>query len=236
MRKEIISILKKSEQEFHPVVPFDPPKDKLLSLDFTANNNELADDILSDTKKFISYINDKLTRADARYGIGGYAEHRTVYSMSKVFDADKPGDEPRRLHLGIDIWGKPHTKVMAPLNGIVHSFAFNNAFGDYGTTIILSHSLHGFTFYTLYGHLSLNSIKNIQEGEVVERDDVFAEFGIPAENGHWPPHLHFQVIIDMENWKGDYPGVCKYSEREKYLNNCPDPDIILRLNQYLGDR
>ena len=83
-------------------------------------------DILSDTRKFTAYINQKLIKAKALYGIGGYDEHRTVYSISKVFDADKPGEEPRRLHLGTDIWGSPYTKVMAPLDGIVHSFAFNN--------------------------------------------------------------------------------------------------------------
>jgi hypothetical protein len=49
------------------------------------------------------------------------------------------------------------------------------------------------------------------------------------ENGHWPPHLHFQLIIDMGKAKGDYPGVCKYSEREKYLDNCPDPGFILSM-------
>jgi murein DD-endopeptidase MepM/ murein hydrolase activator NlpD len=140
------------------------------------------------------------------------------------------------LHLGIDIWGKPYTKVMSPLDGIVHSFAFNNAFGDYGATIILTHNLEGQTFYTLYGHLSLNSIKNIQEGDRIKKGDVFTEFGIPFENGQWPPHLHFQLVIDMEGKKGDYPGVCKFSEREKYLANCPDPDLILQMMQYVAKR
>ena len=231
-KEEIINLLKKNQQDFHAVVPFNPSKDKLLSFDFTANNHAPTGDILSDTTKLTSYINNKLASANAKYGIGGYAEHRTVYSISKLFDADKTDGEPRRLHLGIDIWGKPYTKVMAPLNGIIHSYAFNDGFGNYGVTIILSHSLQGFTFYTLYGHLSWSSIKNIKEGDKVERGDVFAEFGIPVENGHWPPHLHFQVIIDIENWKGDYPGVCKFSEREKYLNNCPDPDLILQMMKY----
>jgi peptidoglycan LD-endopeptidase LytH len=232
-REEVIAVLKNNQQKFHQIVPFDPAKDKLLSLDFTAKNHELTENILSDTTKFTSYINNKLSAANAKYGIGGYAEHRTVYSISKLFDADKTGEEPRRLHLGIDIWGKPYTKVMAPCNGIIHSYAFNDGFGNYGVTIILSHLLQGFTFYTLYGHLSWSSIKNIKEGDKVEQGDVFAEFGIPVENGHWPPHLHFQLIIDMGNWKGDYPGVCKFSEREKYLRNCPDPDLILQMNQYL---
>lgn len=233
MDEKLIAMLKKNQTEFHPVIPFDPLKSKLLLLDFTAKNTRLSPGILSNTTAFCRYINQQLTDHTALYGIGGYAEHRTVYSISKVFDADKPGEEPRRLHLGVDIWGKPYTPVMAPLNGIVHSFAFNNAFGDYGATIILSHWLEEITFYTLYGHLSLNSIKNIQEGDRVEKGDVFAEFGIPSENGHWPPHLHFQLIIEIEGWKGDYPGVCKYSEKEKWLINSPDPDLILQLQRFI---
>jgi murein DD-endopeptidase MepM/ murein hydrolase activator NlpD len=210
---------------FHPVVPWEK-NDTLLLMDFTAANTELTDDVLTDTNRFIQYINSKLEAAAARYGIGGYNEHRTVYSRSKVFDTPDCG-EGRRLHLGTDIWGKPYTKVMAPLDGIVHSFAFNNAYGDYGATIILTHNVDGVVFHTLYGHLSLNSLKNLQEGDRIQKGDVFCEFGIPFENGQWPPHLHFQIISDMQGMKGDYPGVCRFSERDSYLANCPDADLIL---------
>jgi peptidoglycan LD-endopeptidase LytH len=242
-------LLRENADIFHLVVPFLPGKDKLLALDFTSANQELTTTILQDTKSFTQYITQQVTHAEARYGIGGYAEHRTVYSRSKLFETSQitpatgrgdlsagfseEGAEPRRLHLGTDIWGKPHTAVMAPLDGIVHSFAFNDAFGDYGATIILTHQLQGVSFYTLYGHLSLNSIKNLQGGEFIHKGDIFAEFGIPSENGQWPPHLHFQIIADLQGWKGDYPGVCKFSEKEIWLNNCPDPDLILQLNQYL---
>lgn len=228
----LINLLKQYHQQFHPVVPFHSSKDKLLPLDLTADNKDLTNDIISDVKKFTAYINQQLVNEKALYGIGGYGEHRTVYSNSKVFDADISGEEPRRLHLGTDIWGKPHTKIMSPLDGLVHSFAFNNQEGDYGATILLTHILDELTFYTLYGHLSLNSIKNIHEGDRVSKGDVIAEFGIPSENGHWPPHLHFQLISKLGDWKGDYPGVCKYSEKELFLANSPDPDFILQLNQY----
>lgn len=269
---EFRELVKKYTNGFHPVVPFDPAKDKLLLLDFTENNKELTKEMLEDTTAFTRYINTKLQSANATYGIGGYAEHRTIYSRSDLFGPPAPlspsergsnpgaegplGEEesvvsssgsvrlqnfplrgdsggPRRLHLGTDIWGKTFTKVMAPLNGIVHSFAFNNGFGNYGATIVLTHNLEGHTFHTLYGHLSLNSLKNLQEGQNVKKGDVFAEFGPPAENGQWPPHLHFQIIIDMQGLKGDYPGVCAFSEREKWLVNCPDPDLILNMNQYI---
>jgi murein DD-endopeptidase MepM/ murein hydrolase activator NlpD len=122
---------------------------------------------------------------------------------------------------------------MAPLDGIIHSFAYHDQVGNYGAMIILSHWLSGKRFYTLYGHLSLKSIKNISEGDRISKGNVFAEFGIPAENGHWPPHLHFQLIHDIGEWKGDYPGVCKVSEKEKWLANSPDSDLVLGFNRYL---
>ncbi|MBN8672635.1 MAG: peptidoglycan DD-metalloendopeptidase family protein [Chitinophagales bacterium] len=230
----IEDILKNYRHDFAPVVPFQPETDRLLQLDFTVANTELTADILNNTGKFCDYINQKLKVAAAKYGIGGYNEHRTVYSRSPVFDAERTGEEPRRLHLGTDIWGDAGTAVMAPLDSVVHSFAFNDRFGDYGTTIILSHVLEGISFYTLYGHLGLDSIMNLEEGKPIQKGEVFANFGIPEENGHWPPHLHFQVVKDLQGWKGDYPGVCKFTERETYLQNCPDPDLLLQFNQYIG--
>jgi murein DD-endopeptidase MepM/ murein hydrolase activator NlpD len=229
---DLISILNKNQVSFETPVLFDPSKDSLLLMDFTKDNRDLDDEILSDTRSFTGYILGRLEKEKARYGIGGYAEYREVYSRSRVFDGKTPGEEPRRLHLGIDIWGKPNTAVIAPLNAIVHSCAFNDQPGDYGATIILTHQLEGVTFYTLYGHLSLNSIRNCYAGERIEKGDRFAEFGIPMENGHWPPHLHFQLIRDLGDWSGDYPGVCKNSEKEKYLENSPDPDLILGMIKY----
>lgn len=73
--------------------------------------------------------------------------------------------EPRRLHLGTDIWGPAGTSVMTPLEGRVHSFAFNNQSGDYGATIILKHELAGNSFFTLYGHLALKDIEECQVGD-----------------------------------------------------------------------
>lgn len=225
--------LKPGKTIFHPIVDFIPGIDKLTRLDFTAANTLLSPDFFNSTSKFTSYINQQLQQAGAKYGIGGYGEHRTIYLRSDMFGSAKDKEEPRRLHLGIDIWGRPNVAVKSPLDGLVHSFAYNDNFGDYGGTIILTHLVNGISFHTLYGHLSLNSIKNISVGDRISKGDIFCDFGIPSENGSWPPHLHFQLILDIGNYNGDYPGVCKFSEREKYLANSPDPDIILQLNQYL---
>ena len=215
------------------VVPFRKENDTLLLLDFTESNKELSGVIVENIDLFSAYITRQLNTAGAKYGIGGYNEHRTVYSRSKVFDAAVPGEESRRLHLGIDIWGDAGTTVFAPMDGMVHSFAFNDQYGDYGATIILYHEINGYSFHTLYGHLSLKDLDGLTEGKKIKKDELIAHFGESNENGHWPPHLHFQLIMDMEGKKGDYPGVCKFSERQKYLDNCPDPDLILDLLKYL---
>jgi len=227
----LANLLRKFQHIYHPVVPFNAATDKLLLMDFTENNTTLTTDVFDDTQRFSEYITEQLNNANALYGIGGYNENRSIYSRSKHFDAVLNA-APRRIHLGIDIWGKAGTPVLAPLGGMVHSFAYNDHFGDYGATIVLLHQLDGMPFYTLYGHLSLKDIATLKEGDYISIGQKFAHFGDVNENGNWPPHLHLQIIEDIELMKGDYPGVCTLSERNKYLSNCPDPDFILNMMQF----
>jgi len=227
MITDLENALLKNAAAFHPVIKFNPASDKIIPIDLTSANRELTAEVVEDTVLFSEYITDKLKDAGAAFGIGGYNENRTIYRRSELFS----NGEERTIHLGIDIWGPAGTPVYAALGGMVHSFAFNNNFGDYGATIILLHQLETVAFYTLYGHLSLKDISVIKDGGYITRGEVIGHFGEPAENGDWPPHLHFQVIHDMEFKKGDYPGVCSVSERERYLKNCPDPDLILKMMQ-----
>ena len=222
-------IIERHQKEYHPVVEFDAATDKLFLFDFTASNTELSKNDIGDTLKLSQYINNKLQSTGSKYGIGGYAENRTLYKRSDLFD----GKEPRTIHLGIDIWGPANTAVYAPLGGMLHSFAFNHKFGDYGATIILQHQLETAAFYTLYGHLSLKDIADVKEGRFITRGEVIGHFGESEENGNWPPHLHFQIIEDLRISTGDYPGVSSLSESEKYLDNCPDPDLILQMMKYI---
>jgi murein DD-endopeptidase MepM/ murein hydrolase activator NlpD len=206
------------------VVDFDRSKDRLLHFNFTETNMLLSPATIADTDLFSRWVEDQLRVTQSRYGIGGYDEHRTIYARSSHFDNEA---EARRLHLGVDIWGPAGTPVYNPIAAKVHSFQFNDHFGDYGATIILEHQLNGHKIHSLYGHLNLASLNGLQEGQFIPKGEKFAEFGIPAENGHWPPHLHFQLIVDMKHFKGDYPGVCRFSEKEEYLENSPDPNDIL---------
>src|SRR5688572_30671520 len=131
MNNDSRNIFTRNQSSFFPVINFDPGKDKLLKFDLTANNTELIPGIVEDTALFTAYIDSKLKAAGCKWGIGGYGEHRTLYNRSRVFDAQHPLDEPRRLHLGTDIWGPAGTAVFAPIGGMIHGFAFNDNFGDY---------------------------------------------------------------------------------------------------------
>ncbi|OOQ57585.1 peptidoglycan DD-metalloendopeptidase family protein [Mucilaginibacter pedocola] len=212
------------------VVDFDAVADKLYSLDLTAANTELDPDMVADTAAFSQYIDRKLAENNCRYAIGGYMEHRTIYARSAHFDTE---DEPRRLHLGIDIWGDAGTAIYAPLDGTVHSFQDNDNFGDYGPTIILEHNVAGLKLYSLYGHLSRTSLSGLAEGQTISVGQQVATLGDADENGHWPPHLHFQLMLNIGDAKGDYPGVGKYSEKGKLLANIPNPGLLLQMGDII---
>ncbi len=226
---------------FHNVVKFDHRNEKLISFDLSKSNIELKNVDTSKFSDFNNYVFNKLKKENAKFGIGGYNELRYLYGRSDLFNrdlTDKPGrpdiKEPRRLHIGIDIWGEEGTEVFAVLDGIVHSFAYNDHVGDYGATIILQHCVETTTFFTLYGHLSLTDIASLNESSHISKGQLFAHFGNKTENGNWPPHLHFQIIKDIFPYKGDYPGVCKLTEAKKYLENCPNPDLILNMNRLIS--
>lgn len=223
--QELNFFLERHSGDVGKVVDFNSALDQLLPLDFTENNKELNADILADTNQFSNWVDKKLQDNKSRYGIGGYNEHRTIYSRSNHFDTMA---EPRRLHLGTDIWGAANTPIFNFYDAKVHSFNFNKNFGDYGATIILEYEFNGLVLYCLYGHLSLASLANLEVGMFIPKGKYFAAFGVMEENGYWPPHLHFQLMFDMQGMKGDYPGVCQLSKRDAFLQNCPDPSIILK--------
>lgn len=198
-----------------PVFPF--PISRALPLQLRGLDLDVRD-----LEKFSAWL--AVRRGESPALIGGYGEDRSVYRGSSLFASGRSGDEePRTIHLGVDVWTDAGTPVAAPRDGRVHSFANNSSFGDYGGTVILEHDVDGGKMHALYGHLALCSLEGKTVGAVVEAGEVFAWLGAPQENGGWPPHLHFQLIVDPAGYRGDYPGVARASERELWLRRCPDP-------------
>ncbi|GEC79765.1 peptidoglycan DD-metalloendopeptidase family protein [Flavobacterium aquatile] len=198
-----------------------------VAVDLSASNVELSKLNITDALAFENYIEEYLTKNNAKVAFGGYQEIRNLYKRSTVFNAEN--SDERNIHIGLDLWIKAGTSVLAALDGTIHSFQNNTALGDYGPTIILEHELEELKFYTLYGHLSLDSLKDKQIGSKIKKGEVIAALGSPPINGDYAPHLHFQIIIDIENKVGDYPGVCNIKDLEFYSENCPDPNLLLKI-------
>lgn len=203
------------------------PYSQYIPLDLSIANTELSEMDLGNAKIFEAYVEDHLQKNDAKVAFGGYNEERNLYKRSGLFNVAE--NEERNIHLGIDFWIKAGTKVLAALDGRVHSFDFNAGLGNYGSTIILEHQLENEIFYTLYGHLSMESIENIEIDSVYKKGQTLATLGDASVNGGYSPHLHFQIIKNMEDNFGDYPGVCSKKTLDYYLDNCPDPHLLLKI-------
>jgi murein DD-endopeptidase MepM/ murein hydrolase activator NlpD len=219
-----------SDMNFSPLLGELLTPENTLSLDFSEANEALAAVDLSDTASFNAFVFGKLQQAGKKYGIGGYLEKRAIYRRSEVF-ATAAADF-RNIHLGVDIWAAAGSPVFAPLDGKVHSFQDNRGFGNYGPTLILSHELAGKTLYSLYGHLSRVNLAQFELGREVAAGEQLCEIGPFPENGDWPPHLHFQLIWDLGELWGDYPGVAAEKDLDYYRQNCPDPAPLLGLANY----
>lgn len=209
------------------VIDKDIPIEAYTEISISSNNEELKTFDVSSSQSWEDYITAFLQKRKAEVAFGGYLEVRDIYKRSTYFNASN--SEERNIHLGIDLWCKKGTKVLAAFDGVIHSFKNNKNHGDYGPTIILKHELKGKVFYSLYGHLSLESIENIRIGQKVEREEVIGFLGGNTVNGDYSPHLHFQLIIDIKNNEGDYPGVSTMSNLKFYKKNCPNPNLLLKL-------
>lgn len=213
--------------QMHPLLLPDVKADKYFPLDLSLFNPELQEVDMSSAQSIQQYIASKREATQKRIAHGGYLEERAIYRRSEHFSMPSDPNKERNIHLGIDLWYDAGTDVYAPIDGKVHSFADNTGFGDYGPTIILEHMLDGAKFFTLYGHLSRVSIQSLEVGQLFDKGQKLAELGTAEVNGDYAPHLHFQLILDMGNYWGDFPGVCSKEELEEFKENCPNPGIFV---------
>jgi hypothetical protein len=200
--------------------------DQYCALDLGMTNTALHHIRIANPDICQDYIDSVLDKCQAKVACGGYLEKRNLYSDNDNFSHD---EIQRNIHLGVDFWTIAGTRVLTPLKGKVHSFQNNKAIGDYGPTIILEHEFEKTRFHTLYGHLSLESLENLSIGNIFEAGETIATLGTPDINVNYAAHLHFQIIIDMEGKKGDYPGVCSEDNLDFYSKNCPNPNLLLHI-------
>jgi 4-aminobutyrate aminotransferase-like enzyme/Ser/Thr protein kinase RdoA (MazF antagonist) len=221
--------LEKNRETAAPVISGDLPGGKCLVLDLSVGSTFLgADPAKASEQHMTPEIQAAVREASATVAVGRYGEPRAVYTSPQFAASSNPTAERRTIHLGIDLFAEPDTPVSAPFDGTVHALADNDALLDYGPVIILRHRAdEGLEFFTLYGHVSRESLKNLQVGDPVARGRCFAHLGSAAENGGWTPHLHFQIILDLLDLSTDFPGVAFASQHEVFTSLSPDPNVIL---------
>ncbi|HMO17081.1 MAG TPA: peptidoglycan DD-metalloendopeptidase family protein [Oligoflexia bacterium] len=222
-KSELEKILFKCRSELHSIIPFDFNKSG-IHIDLSIDNKELEYIDPDTSEGWEDYIWAYMSKNNALVCAGGYREERSRYVRSSAYHTD---NGPRIMHMGMDIWAVSGTPLFSPLDAVIHSFKDNANYLDYGPTIILEHELAGIKFHTLYGHLSRESLEGKQKGQKVKGGDIFSHLGTTEVNGNWPPHLHFQLILDMKNMEGDFPGLCTKFDLEDFSENCPDPNLLL---------
>lgn len=164
------------------------------------------------------------------YGIGLYGENRSVYASDQF--ADMASHERRTVHLGIDVFAPAGTPVYAPLAGTVRHLTYQSDPLDYGNVLILEHDDGPAPYFTLYGHLGGSLPELLSEGARVQPGDLIAHLGDWHENGGWAPHLHFQIMTSMlEQSSGNFFGVGHAGLWGVWAQICPDPNMILRLDE-----
>lgn len=158
----------------------------------------------------------------------GYLEERAFYNTPNFERTINDIKEYRNIHLGTDFWVPAQTPIHSLFDGEVVISHHNNYHKDYGPLLVVKHTLGGFTFSTLYGHLTLDSLMLSPKGKKVQKGALIAHIGTEQENGHWAPHLHFQIITDLLGETQNYNGVAFPSEIEIWKKRCPNPNLLFK--------
>ena len=89
-----------------------------------------------------------------------------------------------RPHNGMDIAAPTGTPVYAAASGVVSSAGYQ---GGFGNTVMITHSINGKSYTTLYAHLSSISVS----GGKVSRGQQIGKVG--STGASTGPHLHFEL-------------------------------------------
>ena len=228
-----LNYIKENEGSFGQIVEADLVQDKKIILDLSVGSLDLGNNPnFENSTNFEVKVDRRMEDAKVKISIGKYNEVRPIYTSDAFTVLGNEGPQWRTLHIGIDIFMKVDTPIYAPLAGKVHSFQNNAADRDYGPAIILEHEVSGdLTFYTLYGHLGIESLNRLAVGMPIQKGQQIATIGSRPTNGDWPPHLHFQVILDMLEKEGDFPGVAFPHQAAIWTSLCPNPNLLIGMNE-----
>ncbi len=192
-------------------------------IDLSVNNPFWDTNDVSDIATMDKFLKEERNKTGKFIAHGGYKEQRALYRKSARFQDGNVRD----VHMGIDLWAPAGTSVHAVMDGSIHSFADNDDAGNYGPTLILEHDYEGKKLYSLYGHLSKSDMQGWEIGVRFRESEQIATLGTPQENGGYSPHLHFQVMTDMQGNQGDFLGVLAEADLASYSEIILDPNPFI---------
>lgn len=223
--------LRTHQRSFASVLDVDLRTEPCTVLDLSIGSPLISGDERENAEPALTgRISGARNRRGTRIGVGRYDEPRLLYTSSFFAAGSNPLEGRRTIHIGLDLFAEAGTPIYAPFAGTVHAFADNHAPLDYGPLIILRHETDdGTEFFTLYGHLSRESLAGLTAGAAIARGDRIATMGTPEVNVGWTPHLHLQVITDLLELGTDFPGVARASQRAVWRSLSPDPNLIVNI-------
>lgn len=202
-------------------------KNEVFHIDLSANNPIVKTEAEFNNPTFFESKLKEIQEANPNKNIaGGYLEKRALYT-SDIYNA-KNSSEKRNIHLGVDFWLPENTPVHSLFDGEVICAIHQKDYKGYGGFIILKHQFKETEFYTLYGHLSKESIEKHIIGDTIKKGERIGRLGNYEENGEWVPHLHFQIMLSLLDYKNDFPGVALESEIDFWKSICPNPNLLFK--------
>jgi len=207
------------------------PSDDIKLIDLSVSSTWIGHEFEFNDVDYFQFKIEKLQQQHPKKVLsGGYLEPRPIYTSTAYDKIGNKGRESRSIHLGIDVWLPAHTSVHAMFDGVVITAVNDAGDKEYGGLVILKHKTKDFTFYTLYGHNTVASATKHNIGDIIKKGDKIVELGDSKENGNWAPHLHFQVILSMLNYKKDFPGVAYFNQVDVWKGICPNPNLVFKSN------
>lgn len=178
-------------EERYPLILDDPRFDSISRSEaytLLKNANKKADKLTvrlaaqSKSLKQLEKIADN--KSEMLTSIPAIRPLKNMYSVTSGFGKRyHPILKRLRTHTGVDITAPKGTPVYATADGTVTS---ESPGGGYGLTIIIN---HGYTYKTLYAHLSKKAVK---PGQKVKRGQVIGYVGSTGMSTG--AHLHYEVI------------------------------------------
>ncbi len=214
---------------FAPVVAPESLPDKVLVYDLSIGSaayGNPADE--GQRNRLRSDLSGALAMAGVPVGVGRYGEARLIHAAAWKDAGDEQLDERSTVHLGLDFFVPSGSAVYAALDGVVSEIEVQDGMA----TVALEHRTgNGEVFFTVYRHLDGCLIGGMKVGDRLDRGQQFASVGEYVSDTVLPARLHFQILAEEFLHPARIPGVCVPFRKDVWLGLCPDPNLIIGIDQ-----